>query len=130
MSTPGKKEPSQGREKATWESAASETVAALPEPVEKLKGFTSSGSMSLNSIPLPVQAMKWELVGLSNKVTRNCQSWRDPLLWYGGPSRYPPASCLMSPAENKQGVSKGNSAKTLAKKSTFHRCLPGIFQFA
>lgn len=83
--------------------------------------------MSLNSIPLPVQAMKWELVGLSNRATRNCQSWSDPRLWYGGPSRYPPASCLMSPAEkNKQDISKDNSAKTTGEKrkkkkpSTFH----------
>lgn len=73
--------------------------------------------MSLNSIPLPVQAMKWELVGLSNRATRNCQSWSDPRLWYGGPSRYPPASCLMSPAEkNKQDISEDNSAKTTGEK--------------
>ena len=40
--------------------------------------FTSSGSMSLNSMPLPVQEMAPVLVGSSSRVTRNCQSWREP----------------------------------------------------
>lgn len=60
--------------------------------------LTSSGSMSLNSMPRPVQAMKWELDGSSSRATRNCQSCSEPLRWYDGPSRYRPASCLMSPA--------------------------------
>ena len=34
--------------------------------------------MSLNSMPLPVQEIAPVLVGSSNRVTRNCQSWRDP----------------------------------------------------
>lgn len=56
--------------------------------------------MSLNSIPRPVQAIKWELLGSSSKVTRNCQSCRDPRRWYGGPSRYPLPSCLISPIKD------------------------------
>ena len=60
--------------------------------------LTSSGSMSLNSMPRPVQAMKWELDGSSSRATRNCQSCSEPLRWYDGPSRYRPDSCLMSPA--------------------------------
>lgn len=37
--------------------------------------------MSLNSIPLPVHAMQPALAsGVSNRVTRNCHSWREPLL--------------------------------------------------
>lgn len=67
--------------------------------------LTSSGSMSLNSMPRPVQAMKWELDGSSSKATRNCQSCSEPLRWYDGPSRYKPDSCLMSPT--------GNGAKRL-----------------
>ncbi len=59
--------------------------------------LTSSGSMSLNSMPRPVQAMKWELDGSSSRATRNCQSCSEPLRWYDGPSRYRPVSCLMSP---------------------------------
>lgn len=49
-------------------------------------------------MPRPVQAMKWELDGSSSRATRNCQSCSEPLRWYDGPSRYRPASCLMSPA--------------------------------
>ena len=41
---------------------------------------TSSGSMSLNSMPLPVQEIAPVLVGSSSRVTRNCHSWRDPRL--------------------------------------------------
>lgn len=57
--------------------------------------------MSLNSMPRPVQAMKWELDGSSSRATRNCQSCSEPLRWYDGPSRYKPDSCLMSPAGHR-----------------------------
>lgn len=42
---------------------------------------TSSGSISLNSMPRPVQAMKCELDGSSSSATRNCQSCSEPLRW-------------------------------------------------
>lgn len=57
-------------------------------------GLTSSGSISLNSMPRPVQAMKWPLAGSSSNVTKNCQSCREPRRWQGGPSRYTDGSCL------------------------------------
>lgn len=38
------------------------------------KYFTSSGSISLNSSPRPVHAMKEEFEGSSSRVTRNCHS--------------------------------------------------------
>lgn len=41
--------------------------------------YTSSGSMSLNSIPRPVHAMQGAFAGSSNKVTKNCHSCREPL---------------------------------------------------
>jgi len=44
--------------------------------------LTSSGSMSLNSSPLPVQAMNEVLAGFSSRATRNCQSCNDPRRWY------------------------------------------------
>lgn len=47
----------------------------------QLPTLTSSGSISLNSMPRPVQAMKWALAGSSRRVTRNCHSWREPRLW-------------------------------------------------
>lgn len=66
--------------------------------------LTSSGSISLNSIPRPVQAMKWEFDGSSRRATKNCHSWREPRRWYVGPSRYIPGSCLMSPMQKKMWV--------------------------
>lgn len=60
--------------------------------------LTSSGSMSLNSSPRPVQAIKWLLDGSSSSVTRNCQSCSEPRLWYGGPSLKPTPSCLHFPS--------------------------------
>lgn len=57
--------------------------------------------MSLNSIPRPVHAMKWELEGSSSRATRNCQSCSEPRRWYDGPSRYRPDSCFMSPAADR-----------------------------
>lgn len=59
--------------------------------------LTSSGSISLNSMPRPVQAMKWPLAGSSSSVTKNCQSCREPRRWQGGPSRYADGSCLTLP---------------------------------
>lgn len=42
--------------------------------------ITSSGSISLNSMPLPVHAMQPALAsGASNSATKNCHSCRDPL---------------------------------------------------
>lgn len=78
--------------------------------------LTSSGSMSLNSMPRPVQAMKWELDGSSSKATRNCQSWSEPLRWYDGPSRYRPDSCLMSPTQQSEWL-------------LFHRIIGIFFHF-
>lgn len=64
--------------------------------------FTSSGSMSLNSMPRPVHAMKCALPGSSRRATKNCQSCSEPRRWYGAPSRNtPPPSCFTSP-ENRQ----------------------------
>ena len=40
--------------------------------------YTSSGSMSLNSIPRPVHAMQGAFAGSSNKVTKNCHNCREP----------------------------------------------------
>lgn len=40
---------------------------------------TSSGSTSLNSIPLPVQAIHEAFPGSSSRETRNCQSCKEPL---------------------------------------------------
>jgi hypothetical protein len=39
---------------------------------------TSSGSNNLNSRPLPVQVIKFEFAGSSNKATKNCHSWSVP----------------------------------------------------
>ena len=64
--------------------------------------LTSSGSMSLNSMPRPVQAMKWPLAGSSSRVTRNCQSCREPRRWYGGPSRYTNGSCFTLPTGRRE----------------------------
>ena len=53
--------------------------------------LTSSGSISLNSMPLPVQVMAPELAGSSRSVTKNCQSCSDPLLVVtGNPGVEPP----------------------------------------
>lgn len=62
-----------------------------------VRGFdrlTSSGSMSLNSMFLPVQMIRCLLAGLSSSVSRNCQSCREPRRWYGRPS------CFTLPAYN------------------------------
>lgn len=48
--------------------------------------LTSSGSMSLNSMFLPVQTIRCLLAGLSSSVSRNCQSCKEPRRWYGRPS--------------------------------------------
>ena len=45
-------------------------------------GPTSSGSVSLNSRPLPVHEIQLALDVSSNRATRNCQSCKEPLLWY------------------------------------------------
>lgn len=64
--------------------------------------LTSSGSMSLNSMPRPVHAMKCALPGSSRRATKNCQSCREPRRWYGAPSRNTlPPSCFTSP-EHRQ----------------------------
>ena len=64
--------------------------------------LTSSGSMSLNSMPRPVQAMKGAFPGSSSRATRNCQSCRDPRRWQGAPSRNTlPPSCFTSPGEEQ-----------------------------
>jgi len=44
---------------------------------------TSSGSTSLNSMPLPVHTIHVALFGSSNNVTRNCHSCNAPLRWGG-----------------------------------------------
>lgn len=73
--------------------------------------LTSSGSISLNSMPRPVQAMKWPLAGSSSNVTRNCQSCREPRRWQGGPSRYTDGSCLTLPVMEANSSRKEERGK-------------------
>ena len=61
---------------------------------------TSSGSISLNSMPRPVQAINDEHSGSSKRATRNCQSCNEPLLWKALGSGYvTPFGTLNSGAE-------------------------------
>ena len=51
--------------------------------------FTSSGSISLNSIPLPVQTIAAWFAGSFKSANRNCQSCSDPLLCIPGAAEFP-----------------------------------------
>lgn len=82
--------------------------ATLINDLIKLYKLTSSGSISLNSSPRPVHAIKWLLDGSSNSVTRNCQSCNEPRLWYGGPSLKPTPSCLHFPS-SRSGTTHASS---------------------
>ena len=46
----------------------------------RCEGLTSSGSMSLNSMPRPVQVMAAQLLGSSSSAIRNCHSCSEPRL--------------------------------------------------
>jgi hypothetical protein len=63
---------------------------------------TSSGSTSLNSIPLPVHMMHDALFGSSSNVTRNCHNCNAPRRWGCGGTVLPayPSPLLISCPED------------------------------
>ena len=66
------------------------------------KLFTSSGSISLNSIPLPVQTMAAWFPGSFRRAKRNCQSWSDPRRWM--PVMPTVAGALECPPNKRNGT--------------------------
>ena len=61
----------------------------FPVWIYYLLHFTSSGSISLNSIPLPVQTIAAWFAGSFKSANRNCQSCSDPLLCIPGAAEFP-----------------------------------------
>ncbi len=70
-----------------WDISPSPSYIPSKGRSEEMRGLlTSSGSVSLNSQPSPVQLMMlWQLVSVSSS-SRNCHSWMGPLpvkhQWY------------------------------------------------